>query len=75
MATIAAGKQTEAARKRAMATKMREVGEEEGNGKGSRSDGNGKEEGNGKEDGMESVFMDELGEQWPRSEVIGPKFL
>jgi hypothetical protein len=75
MATMVAGKQMEAARKRAMATKTREVGEEEGNGKGGKSNGNGKEEGNGKEDGMESVFMDGLGERWPRSEVVGPKFL
>jgi hypothetical protein len=39
---------------RAMAMKTREVGKEEGNGKGGKSNGDGKEEGNGKEDGDDS---------------------
>ncbi len=36
------------AAKRAMAAKTREAGEEEGNGKGGKSDGNGKEDKDGK---------------------------
>ncbi len=34
---------------RAIVMKTKEVGEEEGNGKGSKSNGNGKESGNGKQ--------------------------
>jgi hypothetical protein len=49
IATRVAGKQTAVtALKRAMATKMREAGEVEGNGKGAKSDGDGKEDRNGK---------------------------
>jgi hypothetical protein len=65
MVTMVAGKQTEVARKRAMAIKTREVGKEEGNGKGGKSNGNGKEEGNGKEDGMESVLWTGWGSGGP----------
>ncbi len=48
MATRVAGKQTVIATTRGMLTKTKEAGEEEGNGKGSKSDGNGKKDGNGK---------------------------
>ncbi len=48
MATMVVGKQTATAMKRAMATKMREVGKEEGNGKGNKSNGNGNKDGDGK---------------------------
>jgi hypothetical protein len=48
MATRVVGKRTLTAMKRAMATETREAGIEEGNGKGSKSNGNGKEDGNGK---------------------------
>ncbi len=48
MATRVAGKQTVFATTRAMLTKTKEAGEEEGNGKGSKSDGNGKKDSNGK---------------------------
>ncbi len=48
--TRVADKRTVTATKRAMTMKTREAGEEMGNGKGSRSNGNGKEEGYGKED-------------------------
>jgi hypothetical protein len=37
-----------ASKRMAMATKLREAGKEEGNGKGSKSDGGGKEDGDGK---------------------------
>jgi hypothetical protein len=50
MAIRVAGGGMTTATKRAMATKTREAGEEEGNGKGSKSDGNGEEVGNAKED-------------------------
>jgi hypothetical protein len=49
MATRVSGKRTVTAKKRAMATKTREVGEEEGNGKGGKSDGNCVKDGNGKQ--------------------------
>ncbi len=48
LATRVAGKQMGSATKRVMATKTREAGKEEGNGKGGMSNGNGKEDGNGK---------------------------
>jgi hypothetical protein len=48
MATGVAGKRTVTATTKAMVTKMKEVGEEEGNGKGGKSDGDGKEDGYGK---------------------------
>jgi hypothetical protein len=51
MATRVAGEQTAMATMRAMMTKMKEVGEEEGNGKGGKSNGKGKEYGNDKKDG------------------------
>jgi hypothetical protein len=50
-ATRVAGKRTAMATKRAMTMKTRETSEEEGNGKGGKSNGDGEEEGNGKEDG------------------------
>jgi hypothetical protein len=49
MGTRVAGKQTATATTRAMVTKTKEVGEEEGNGKGSKSNGNGEEDGNGEQ--------------------------
>jgi hypothetical protein len=49
MATRVAGKQTATATTRAMVTKTREVGEEEGNDKGCKSGGNGKESSDGKQ--------------------------
>ncbi len=49
IATRVMGKQTAMATKRVMATAMREAGEEEGNGKGGKSNhGKGNEEGDGK---------------------------
>jgi hypothetical protein len=48
MATWVAGERTATARARAMLTKIKEVGEEEGNGEGGKSNGDGKEDGNGK---------------------------
>ncbi len=51
MATRVAGKQRAMATKRAMVMKIRAVGYKEGNGKGSKSDGNGDEEGSSKEGG------------------------
>ncbi len=47
--TRVAGEWMAMARKRAMATKLREVGKKEGNGKGGKSDGNCKENGNGEQ--------------------------
>jgi hypothetical protein len=47
MATRAGDERMATLMKRAMATKMREVGKDEGNGKGGKSDGNGKEDGDG----------------------------
>jgi hypothetical protein len=49
MATRVAGKGMATARTRAMVTKMKEVGEAEGNGKGGKSNGDGKEDNNGKQ--------------------------
>jgi hypothetical protein len=49
IATRLTGKQTATMMTRAMVTKTKEVGEEEGNGKGGKSDGYGKESGNGKQ--------------------------
>jgi hypothetical protein len=49
MATRMAGEWMAMAMKRAMATKMREEGKEEGNGKGSKSHDNGKEDSNGEQ--------------------------
>ena len=49
MATRVAGKQMATATKRAMARKTRQVDEDEGNGKGSKSNGDGKEDGNSKQ--------------------------
>ncbi len=49
MATRVAGKQMATARTRAIVTKTKEAGEEEGNGKGSKSDCNGKESGDSKQ--------------------------
>jgi hypothetical protein len=49
IATKVAGKWTAMATKKAMATKTREAGEEKGNGKGAKCDGDGKEDGNGKQ--------------------------
>jgi hypothetical protein len=49
MATIVAGGQTVTATRRAMAMATKEVGEEEGNGKGNKSDVDGKEDGNSKQ--------------------------
>jgi hypothetical protein len=51
MATRVVGKQMATATKRAMATKTREAGNKEGNGKSGKSNRDGKVEGNGKEDG------------------------
>jgi hypothetical protein len=48
LVTRVAGKRTGTATNRAMAKKTREAGEEEGNGKGGKSNCNGKEDGNGK---------------------------
>jgi hypothetical protein len=45
--TRVAGERMATGTKRAMATKTREAGKEEGNGKGDKSNDNGKEEGNG----------------------------
>ncbi len=47
MGTRVAGKPILTAMKRAMTTKTREVGKEEGNGKGGKSNGNGKDDGDG----------------------------
>jgi hypothetical protein len=47
MATRVAGERMATPTKRAMAKKMRVAGKEEGNGKGGKRDGNGKEEGYG----------------------------
>ncbi len=49
MVTRVAGKRMVTVTTRAMVTKMREASEEEGTGKGGKSDGNGKESGNGKQ--------------------------
>ncbi len=49
MATRVVGKQMARAMTRAMVVKMKEVGEEEGNGKGGKSNGDGKEDGDGKQ--------------------------
>jgi hypothetical protein len=48
-ATRVTGKQTVMATMRVMAMAMREAGKEEGDGKGSKSSGNGNKEGDGKE--------------------------
>ncbi len=48
LVTRVAGKRTAMAMKRVIATKTREVGKEEGNGKGGKSNGKGKEVSNGK---------------------------
>ncbi len=48
MATRVVGEQPTTMTMRAMVTKTKEVGEKEGNGKGGKSNGNGKESGNGK---------------------------
>ncbi len=47
MATGVAGERTATVRRRAMAMATREAGEEEGNGKDNKSDGNGEEDSNG----------------------------
>jgi hypothetical protein len=47
MATRMVGKRTAMAKMRVMVTKMKEAGEEEGNDKGGKSDGDGEEDGNG----------------------------
>jgi hypothetical protein len=49
MATRVVGKQTATMTTRAMVTKTKEACEEEGNGKGNKSNGDGKEDGNGKQ--------------------------
>jgi hypothetical protein len=49
MATRVAGKPMATATKRTMAMATREAGEEEGNGKGNKSNGDGEEDGNGKQ--------------------------
>jgi hypothetical protein len=49
MAKRVVGKQIATAMMRVMVTKMKEVGEEEGNGKGSKSDCDGKEDRDGKQ--------------------------
>jgi hypothetical protein len=49
LATMVVGERTAMATKRAMVIKMREAGEEEGNGKGGNSNGDGKEDNNGKQ--------------------------
>ncbi len=49
IAARVADNQTAMATKRAMLTATREAGEEEGNGKGDMSNGDGKEDGNGKQ--------------------------
>jgi hypothetical protein len=49
MATRVAGKWTATARMRAMVTKTKEAGEEEGNGKGGKSDGDGEEDSDGEQ--------------------------
>ncbi len=49
LVTRVAGEQMATAVKRAIATKMREAGKEEGNGKGGKSNGNGKEDSDGKQ--------------------------
>jgi hypothetical protein len=58
MATRVTGERTATAMKRAMEMKTREAGKEEGNGKGSKSNGDSKEECNDKEkgDGIFSSF-------------------
>jgi hypothetical protein len=48
-ATRVAGKQTAMVTTRAMVTKVKEAGEEEGKGKGSMSNGDGKEDSNGEQ--------------------------
>ncbi len=48
IATRVAGKRTATAMTWAILTKTKEAGEEEGNGKGSKSNGNGKESSDGK---------------------------
>ncbi len=48
MATRMAGKRTATAKMRVMVTKTKKAGEEEGNGKGGKSNGDGEEDGNGK---------------------------
>ncbi len=48
MATRVVGKWTAIATTKAMVTKTKEVGEEEGNDKGGKSNGDGEEDGNGK---------------------------
>ncbi len=50
MAARVADKRTAKATKRAMAMKIREAGEEEGNCKSGKSNGDGKEKGHGEED-------------------------
>ncbi len=47
--TKAVGEWTATAMKRVMVTKMKEAGKEEGNGKGVKSNGNGKDDGDGKQ--------------------------
>jgi hypothetical protein len=49
MATRVAGKRTATTTKRVIAMAARKAGEEEGNGKGNKSNGNGEEDGNGKQ--------------------------
>ncbi len=49
MATRVAGKRMATATKRVMAMKTREAGKEEGNGKGGKSNGNGKKDGDGEQ--------------------------
>ncbi len=49
MATRVAGEQTATATMRAIVTKTKEAGEEKGNGKGGKCNGNGEESGNGKQ--------------------------
>jgi hypothetical protein len=49
MATRVAGKRMAMVTTRAMVKKMKDTGEEEGNGKGSKSDGDGKKDGDGKQ--------------------------
>jgi hypothetical protein len=49
MATRVAGERTAMLMKSAMATKTREVGDEEGIGRGGKSNGDGKEDGDGKQ--------------------------
>jgi hypothetical protein len=49
MATRVAGKRTATAQTRVMVTKTKEAGEEEGNDKGGKSNGNGEEDSTGKQ--------------------------